>query len=62
MKQTERNDFSSPLSLSSFLFTEACFAALVIQVVFRPKFPQFLYFGLRFLSGHQFLLLVEVNS
>ena len=53
---------SLSLSLSSLLFTEACFTALVIQVAFCPKFHQFLYFGLRFLSGHQFLLLVEVNS
>ena len=53
---------SLSLSLSSLLFTEACFAALVIQVAFCPKFHQFLYFGLRFLSGHQFLLLVEANS
>ena len=53
---------SLSLSLSSLLFTEACFTALVIQVAFCPKFHQFLYFGLRFLSGHQFLLLVEANS
>ena len=58
------SSFSLPISLSllSLLFTEACFTALVIQVVFCPKFHQFLYFGLRFLSGHQFLLPVEVNS